>query len=290
MNNQKTTIKYSLTLLFIGIISLTYGQQSKTKILILGSDHLSQVYHNDYPSTDVFSDTNQKSLKSFNNTIKAFQPDMIGIESTPDQQQEIDSLYQLYLEDKLNLKTVEYGRSEKYQIAFPIGKSSGVDQIACINYKGGTSQSVLDNGDNIQIYKNEGKELGKIVMEKYGQLRQGTLSFKQYLTFLNQPENYGKIYRLRYITPAKVRNGRFKNPDKMIDTAFIDREYIGAELISVFKNRDYKIYSNIVTNQMQKGTKRILIVIGVGHVESLKSIFKSDIDYEVVDAIDYLTQ
>ena len=69
MINQKTTIKYSLTLLFIGIISLTYGQQSKTKILILGSDHLSQVYHNDYPSTDVFSDTNQKSLKSFNNTI-----------------------------------------------------------------------------------------------------------------------------------------------------------------------------------------------------------------------------
>lgn len=290
MINQKTTFNHFFTFLFIGVTSLTYGQQSKTKILILGSDHLSQVYHKDYPGTDVFSDGNQKSLKNFNNAIKMFQPDMVGIESTPDQQEQIDSLYRLYLEDKLNLKTVEYGRSEKYQIAFPIGKSSGVNQITCINYKGGTSQSVLDNGDNIPIYKNEGKALGKIVMEKYGRLRLGELSFQEYLTFLNQPENYGKIYRLRYITPAKVRNGRFKNPDEMIDTAFIDREYIGAELISVFKNRDYKIYSNIVTNQMQKEATRILIVIGVGHVQSLKSIFKSDIDYEVVDANDFLNQ
>lgn len=33
----------------------------------------------------------------------------------------------------------------------------------------------------------------------------------------------------------------------MIDMAFINPKYIGAELTSTFKNRDYKIYSGIVS-------------------------------------------
>ena len=68
---------------------------------------------------------------------------------------------------------------------------------------------------------------------------------------LNQPEVYNLVYRLRYITPARVVNGRFTNPDAMVDTAFVNPKYIGAELISVFKNRDYKIYSNIVVQALE---------------------------------------
>ena len=282
-------MKQFFTLILLTSVFLNgYGQKSKIKILLLGSDHLSQVYQKDYPKTDVLTPLNQNELKSFTALIEKFAPDMIGIEDTRDNQPETDSLYHLYTENKLKLDTLEYGRSERYQIAFRLGKSAGLDEITCVNYKGGTSQSILDNGDNIGIYKKEGMEMRELVIKKYDALKNGDLSIKQYLIFLNQPEAYKKIYHLRYITPAKVRNGTFKNPDKMVDNDFIDNEYIGAELISVFKNRDYKIYSNIVTSQMRKNAKRVLIVIGVGHIQSLKTIFSGDSDYEIVDANEYL--
>lgn len=275
--------------LLLTVAHLTaFGQTEKIQILLLGSDHLNQVYHEDYPNTDVLTSSNQKQMQELASLIAPFQPDMIGIEDTPDYQNTTDSLYVLYRDDALDLRTLESGRREAYQLAFRIGKQASVDEITCVNYKGGTSQGILANGDNIERYQQEGQELRQLVMEKYAELRSGELSLKDYVVFLNQPATYQKVYHLRYITPAKVRNGFFENPDEMVDTAFVDPQYIGAELISVFKNRDYKIYSNIVVNQMAKKAKRILIVIGAGHLESLKSIFSGDPDYEVVNANDYL--
>jgi hypothetical protein len=37
------------------------------------------------------------------------------------------------------------------------------------------------------------------------------------------------------MTPARVTEGTFKNPDSSVDTTLIDSKYIGAELISLFK-------------------------------------------------------
>ena len=264
------------------------GQSKKVQLLLLSSDHLTQLYSEEYPNTDVFTSQNQKQLTDFVSLIAPFRPDMIGVEDTPDDQPETDSLYALYRQDRLHLPALPNGRSEIYQIAFRMGKTAGLDEITCVNYRGGTSQSILDNGENIELYQQEGQELRQLVMEKYAALRRGTLSLKDYLIFLNQPAAYQKVHHLRYITPAKVRNGTFTHPDEMVDTAFIDAAYIGAELISVFKNRDYKIYSNIVINQMAKEAKRILIVIGAAHVESLRTIFSGDPDYEIVDPNDYL--
>ena len=65
---------------------------------------------------------------------------------------------------------------------------------------------------------------------------------------------------------------------------------IGAELNSVFKNRDYKIYSNIVTAKVQHNPKKILLIIGVAHIGSLISIFRDDPEFELVSANKFLTQ
>ncbi|UZR96102.1 DUF5694 domain-containing protein [Chondrinema litorale] len=281
-------MKLFLIITFSVICLSTNAQSNKTEILILGSDHLSQVYREGQPNTDVLIEKNQESIEEFAKSIEQFTPEMIMVEQLPERQSEIDSLYALYLKDKLDMASLEYPRSELYQLAFRIGKEKGVKQITCVNSKGGTSQGILDNGDNIDIYENETKALREIVKAKYMGLAQGTLSFKEYLTFLNQPEAYNKLYRLKYLTPARVTNGTFTNPDEMVDTAFIDPKYIGAELISVFKNRDYKIYSNIVTNVMEHQSEKVLLIIGVGHVGSLKSIFRDDYEFELVDANTFL--
>ncbi|MDJ1498117.1 DUF5694 domain-containing protein [Cytophagaceae bacterium DM2B3-1] len=288
MLSLKLYIGYWLIALILIAILPAQAQQPKTDILLLGSDHLAQIYKKDNPNTDVLTPSRQKELAEVVRTINAYHPDLILVERLPEEQTELDSLYTLYQQNKLDIAGMDGGRGEVYQLAFPLAKKANLKKIYGVNAPGGTSQSILDNGEHIELYKQATTELRKVVGEKYTALGNNSLSLKDYMIFLNKPECYNLIYRLRYMVPARVTNGKFKNPDAMVDTAFVNPKYIGAELISVFKNRDYKIYSNIVTTQMQTHAKRILVIIGVAHIGSLKSIFRDDIEFTLVDADKYL--
>jgi hypothetical protein len=279
--------------IFFFIISLTLtnfakAQSGKVEILLLGCDHLNQIYKKENPNTDVFTEKRQKEILEIVNNIKRFQPDMIMVEELPEEQKRLDSLYILFRQNKLVLKNLEGGRSEIYQLAFNTGKQLNLNKIYCVNAPGGTSQSILDNGENINLYKEETAALREIVKEKSRQIQEGSLSFTDYVRFLNEKETVQKTYHLKYITPARVTNGTFKNPDKMVDTAFVNPRYIGAELSSVFKNRDYKIYSNIVISQLLTKSKKIILIIGQAHIGSLQSIFRDDPAYTLVDTQTYL--
>ena len=256
--------------------------------MILGSDHLAQIYKRENPNTDVLLPKRQNEIKSFTKLLIPYNPDIIMVEVLPKKQQEIDSLYSLYFQNKIKLENLGDSRSEVYQLAFRMAKQLKLSKIYCVNAPGGTSQSILDNGDNISLYKEEGIALRAMVVDKMKALQENTLSFKNYLLFLNRPDTYNKVYHLRYITPSRITNGTFKNPDAMVDTAFINSKFIGAELTSIFKNRDYKIYSNIVTTQMKTKAKRVLLIIGAAHIGSLKSIFRDDYEYKLIDTNKFL--
>ena len=90
-----------------------------------------------------------------------------------------------------------------------------------------------------------------------------------------------------YCTPARVTNGTLR-PDPMVDAAFINPQYVGAEFISVFYNRDLKVYSNIVTTQLATKQTRQLLIIGARHVGSLQGILENDPGYQVVPTARYL--
>jgi hypothetical protein len=275
--------------LYLLLISLSLSAQTpKIDLLILGSDHLAQIYNKDFPTTDILMPRAQDDIKKFSSSFAAYKADMVMVEVLPNYQQEIDSLYSLFIKDKLELHNLPDGRSEVYQIAFRIAKQSNINKIHCVNAPGGTSQGILENGHNIGLYKDFGSEVRSLAVSKLTGLRNGALSFSEYLAFLNQPDIANMIHKLRYVIPARVTNGKFKNPDAMVDTAFINPRFIGAELTSVFKNRDYKIYSNIVTAQMEQRSMKILLVIGVAHIGSLKSIFRDDDEYNIVDALKYI--
>jgi hypothetical protein len=280
--------KSLLTFVLFLISFAGFSQQGKTDMMIVGSDHFAQTYKKEFPNTDVLMPKAQKEVSEFAHSIAVYAPDLVCVEVLPKHQKEIDSLYALYMEDKIDFKTLEDGRSEVYQIAFRVAKEMKLKKIYCVNAPGGTSQSILDNGNNIEIYKKEGLELRAFAVAKLAQLQKGTIGFNEYLHFMNQPETAQRIYHLRYITPLRVINGKFKNPDAMIDTAFINPSYIGAELTSTFKNRDYKIYSSIVNRQLETQAKRILLVIGVAHIGSLKSILRDDDNLTLIETKPYI--
>ncbi|WBA40289.1 DUF5694 domain-containing protein [Hymenobacter canadensis] len=283
---MKTPILFPLAL---ALSATSFAQSAPpTEVMIVGSDHLSQIYRKDSPNTDVLTSPGQRDAARFVAALAKYRPDMVVVERLPEEQPRLDSLYALYRQDKLDLTTLPDGRSEVFQLAFRLGRQLQLPRIYCVNAPGGTSQGILHTGQNIALYQNAGKELSKVAGEKKAALQNGQLSLHDYLVALNQPALYNLVYRLRYITPARVTNGRFTNPDAMVDTAFVNPKYIGAELISVFKNRDYKIYSNVVVQAMQARPKRILALFGAAHIGSLNSIFAEDPEYRVVTSNRYL--
>lgn len=258
-----------------------------TSILLLGSNHLAQIYKANNPNSDVLTPKRQAELAATCDQLQRFQPDGILVEELPERQPQIDSLYQLYREGKLDLSTLPGGRNEIYQLGFVLGKRLGLTRIHCVNAPGGTSQSILHEGTNIELYQQATARWREFVAPIEKNLLAGTSTMSQYMRALNDPATVKQLHALVYRTPARVTNGTLK-PDEMVDAGFIKPRYVGAEFISVFYNRDLKVYSNIVTTQLATHQKRQLLILGVRHIGSMQGIFRDDPAYQVVETARYL--
>jgi hypothetical protein len=257
--------------------------------MLLAAPHFSQFYKKDNPLTDVLTPRRKAELAAFCSQVQRYRPDIIMVEELPSEQPRIDSLYALYRQDKLDLNTMPGGRSEIYQLAFPMGKRLGLERIYCVNSEGGTSQSILHEGTNIKLYQDATVEHRAYYAPVVERWEKGDLTMTGLLSFLNSPAFLQQLHTLVYRTPARVTDGTLK-PDPMVDAAFVKPHYVGAEFISVFYNRDLKIYSNIVTTQLATRSTRVLTIIGGRHVGSLQGIFSTDPAYRLVSSAAYVKQ
>lgn len=263
------------------------GASPTTNILLVGCSHLSQLYKADNPSSDMLTPRRQAELSTVLDGLQRFRPDGIMVEELPENQPRIDSLYQLYRQGKLDLNALPGGRSEVYQLGFALGKRLGLARIHCVNAPGGTSQSILHEGKNIELYKQADADWHAFSDPIGQRLLAGTSTIGQFLRTINEPATLRRLHTLVYRVPARVTNGTLK-PDPMVDAPFLNPQYVGAEFISVFYNRDLKVYSNVVTTQLQTQQHRQLLIIGARHVGSLQGILADDPAYRVVEAGKYL--
>ena len=258
-----------------------------TDILLLGCSHLTQLYKTGNPHSDVLTPRRQAELSAVLDGLQRYRPDGILVEELPENQPRLDSLYQRYRQGQLDLSTLPSGRSEVYQLGFALGKRLGLPRIHCVNAPGGTSQSILHEGKNIELYT-QATTQWRAFSDPIGlRLQAGTSTLPQYLRALNEPATLRQLHTLVYRIPARVTDGKLK-PDDMVDAAFINPHYVGAEFISVFYNRDLKVYSNVVTTQLQTQQRRQLLIIGARHVASLQGILADDPAYRVVAPARYL--
>lgn len=258
-----------------------------TSILLLGCSHFTQLYKAGNPNSDVLTPKRQAELAAVLDGLQRYQPDGILVEELPEQQGRVDSLYQRYRQGQLDLNTLPGGRSEVYQLGFALGKRLGLAHIQCVNAPGGTSQSILHEGQNIELYKQADADWHTFSDPVGQQLVAGTSTIGQFLRTINAPATLRQLHTLVYCTPARVTNGTLK-PDDMVDAAFINPRYVGAEFVSVFYNRDLKVYSNIVTTQLATHQTRQLLIIGARHVGSLQGILAADPAYRVEPSARYL--
>jgi hypothetical protein len=267
--------------------SASASTELQTSILLLGTNHLAQLYKASNPNSDVLTPRRQAELGAMCDQLQRYRPDGILVEELPEAQGRLDSLYSLYRQDKLDLNTLPGGRSEVYQVGFALAKRLGLPGVRCVNAPGGTSQSILNAGKNIELYEQATKSWREFIPSLDQPLLAGTTTMAQYYRAMNEPAVVQRLHTLVYRTPARVTHGVLK-PDPMVDAAFINPRYVGAEFISVFYNRDLKVYSNIVTTQLATQQHRQLLIMGMRHVGSLHGIFRDDPAYQVVEANAYL--
>jgi hypothetical protein len=262
----------------------------QVEVLLLGSTHFGQEpYYKDAPKADLFSAQRQKEVAEINRLLAKFKPDMIMVEDTPQEQFATDSLYTLYKTDKVQLENLQYGRSERYQFAYRLAKQLGHPRVYGVNAYEGISNRILQNGTGIDEFSkvtNRYSEIGRQADTRY---KQGELSLKEFLRFINDPAVLDLAYRALLVSPARVKQGTFVGlkPEDAARTV-TDPYYIGAEYISMFYERELKIYSNIVTAQKANQGKRLLVVMGSRHSAVLSRIFANDPEYKVVPVSKYL--
>jgi hypothetical protein len=272
---------------------LTLVPDSKPKepieIMFLGSTHFSQDNYKNAPKSDLFNPQLQKEIVEINKMLQKFEPDMIMIERTPEDQTKVDSIYALFKSNQIQLIDIENGRGESYQFGFNLAKSLKHDRIFGVDYYESVSNRMLTEGHNIDLFQKDLSAFAAAGREADTRLKDGRLSLKNYLLFLNTPEMLEMSYRVMFVTPARVTHGKFLNPpSQYVDTSYVNQQYIGAEYISVFHERELKIYSNIVTTQLAQKGKRILVIMGQRHAAALPKLFENDPAYKVVKLSKYL--
>ena len=267
-----------LCVLFIVNNTIAQSQEkpAQTKIMTLG------VFHFAFPNLDVvkteekdkisvLDEPFQSQIKSICKAIEEYNPTIIAIELTPDQQPIIDSLYSLYKSDKFNLK-----KSESSQLGFRIGKQLNLDKVYCVDDRG-------RHYENINELFNDKTRMSK---------------FEDY--YLNSRDT---VYDLP-VSNNKISNiidalYEANNPERI-------KERLASYLLHPFKyeenagdftgvdfetgrwyNRNLRIFRNIqrISNG---GQERILLIIGSEHLNLLNLFFDTSREFELVSPLPYL--
>ncbi len=258
-------------------------RSNRTEILLLGSTHFNQESYRNTATADLFTPLRQKEVAALNAKLKAYNPDLILVERVPEEQKSLDSLYGLYRTGAIRLQDIPNGRSEQYQFGFQLAKALGHERIFGTDYYESVSSRILTEGSNIEYFQKYLDQFALVGREADTRFRDGRLSLKDFLLFINEPAVLNLAYRVMFLNPARVKYGKFTNaPVEYVDSSCITPAYIGAEYISLFYERELKIYSNVVTTQMEQGSKRILLIMGHRHAAVLTKIFEEDADYKLV--------
>lgn len=285
MNFKKHFLAVIVTLLLTHVLFAQSDNQ--VEILLVGFDHLSQM-DNGTPTSNIFSAKKQQEIKLIADKLAAFKPTMIMVEKEPDEQEMLDSLFMAYKNGNLELSDIENGASETYQVGFRLAKELGLNGVKGIDHYESTSQSLLSSGENIEIFKNGLQLLMNTARPMKAKVQQDSLSIYEYIKIMNRDKLIDLTHKLIFNMPAYVMNGEFsENATNTVDIGEIDNKYIGAEYITLFYNRNLKIYTNILNTQLKHKAERIVLFMGQLHIGVLRDLLEDNSKFKIIKTSEY---
>jgi hypothetical protein len=197
--------------------------------------------------------------------------------------------YERYRAGQLAFTALPEGRGERYQVGFVLARQLGLPAPRGIDYYAATSQTLLATGHNISHFQRDLKLLQTTARPLRRMVQHDSLSLYDYLALANQPALVALSHRTVFNTPALVTSGTFSaTGTNTQDLGRVDTAYIGAHYITLFYNRNLKIYTNILRAQQQTQARRVLVIMGQNHVGVLEELFAANPDYRVVHSATYL--
>ena len=283
----------ALIILLLSLLKPLAGSAQVVKadpveVMVVGFDHLGQLY-NKQPESDVFGPKKQAELAQLRAQLARFRPDAIMLEAEPREQPRLDSLYERYRAGQLAFTDLPEGRGERYQVGFVLARQLKLPAPRGVDYYAATSQSLLSTGHNISDFQRDLKLLQTTARPLRRMVQHDSLSLYDYLALANQPALVALSHRAMFNTPAMVTSGTFSaTGTNTQDLGRVDTAYIGAHYITLFYNRNLKIYANILRAQQQTQARRVFVMMGQNHVGVLEELFAANPSYQVVHAATYL--
>jgi hypothetical protein len=247
------------------------AQQTKTKVLLLGS------FHFDNPGLDVakFENANilsakrQAEVMEVVEKIKQFRPDKIFIEMPVERQQRLDSSFNRYKAGELKL-----GASETHQIAYRVAKELNHTGLYAVDYTEAdfAFDSLMKSATAAKQFEFLGmiqQTIGAVEKEFNESLK--TKTVKEILLHHNSPEYIRMAVGMYYEFLIAGEKGN----------------HVGSYVTSEWWRRNMVIYENVLKSLNGK-EERILILFGSGHTALLNEMMKYNQKLELVPLADVL--
>ena len=269
--------KFILLLLLTISINLQ-GQTIKKEILLIST------FHFDNPSLDVaklksfdvLSEKSQKELETITSKIKNYNPDKIFVEWAYNKQPKLDSLYNLYVSGEFNSyvqrkypKTNFYKQNEIFQLAFRAAKKLNHAKIYGIDYRISFPMDSLMTAINKANQTDLKKEMEKTRQEyeRKTNADRNKLSLTQLILQENKDDSR-KFNKGIYLTLFNRGGGV--------------NDFAGAYLVSEWYKRNLYMYA-LVQKITESKDKKVVVLLGSGHVAMFKEFIESDSKFKVVE-------
>ena len=302
----------SIILIFAGVASLdghlaaqseleskTRPSQERVEIMLLG------VYHFNNPGADEFNNTiddyyspqRQAELHEVVDLLAMFEPEKVLVEVLPESQTWIDEQYEAFRAQTLQLEDLANGRSETFQLGFRIAHALDHEKVYCIDARGiwlGSSvREVAERNQNELYASHQANSAARVaavdVVFREHTVRENLILMNRMESILENHDYYNRVAVdiVDMEHPSGIPTMTQTVDGTEIFFTGIDGRHIGAELVGEWYKRNLKIYSNILQLTSAED-RRLLLIMGQGHIRTLRHFFKDHPGFDVVDANDFL--
>ena len=267
-------------LLSITFLNCAVGQKKTRKenteistskeVLLVGTFH----YNN--PGADVakiktFDILNEKSqieLNKITSFIKEYNPDKIFVEWPYNEQDELDSLYQLYKEGRYfqnDSLSDFYRKNEIFQLAFRVAKEKNLKTVYGIDYSSTSFpfeevMNAIEKAGQSKLKERFLNDISKFTLEFDNKIESG-ISLSELTYFLNSSES---------------RNFSNNFHNNLMLLAGSSDDFSGPFLTSEWFKRNLYMWS-LIQKKTDESDKKIMVLVGSSHA-AMFEIFIKEVD------------
>src|SRR5690554_1035875 len=247
-------------------------RENRPTLLVLGSAHFANpgLDNINIEVDDVLSDDQQREIQMLVDKLLEFEPTHIAVEVSYSNQESLNSYYQGYIND-----TVELNRSEASQIGLRLARMLGHEQVYAIDWQGSPPGGFTDdyNWHEYGLANGHDDRIAAIndpaMIERYA--RQGERSITHWIRDMNSEEGLLAFHRPYF------------------DIALIgtDENSPGASWVGHWYTRNLMIFNNIV-RLAQDTNDRVLVIYGASHAYPLRQFAIESGGFNIVEVGDVL--